>query len=293
MNVELKVIVISIILVIAGYISYFAFFTGEDEADDQSYEIARSTELMKQYFKTFDSNYNGVLEYFEAEELFFTVELNAPYRYDDEYKADPHPYCIVGDGRMGSDYHQLPLETFAESAGDCEDFAILEAAFFEYWGVEAYVASVDTEGTSYSNHMLCLVNIGSSEGWAEALGHPVHTYVIKNEEYLLVDNAYSEDFGAIYYNGEYHMLNGIFKIHNRMSWQKAALENTPSRSELPEFPGVNHWVSLDELDDIDEVEHTDDERQELDETVALDDGWDIKKPIRSEIPNLKFQTGMD
>jgi len=111
------------------------------------------------------------------------VEANIKYRDDSK---DPYP---------GNEYWQSPYETIKDRAGDCEDTAILECAYYRYFGYEAYIAAVNTE-LNIPDHAICIVKIRSPSEFLPALGR-VDYYKIDNEYYLLIDNAYSDDFGYL------------------------------------------------------------------------------------------------
>lgn len=111
------------------------------------------------------------------------VEANIKYREDTK---DPYP---------GNEYWQSPYETIKDRAGDCEDVAILECAYYRYFGYEAYIAAVNTE-LNIPDHAICIVKIRSPSEFLPILGK-VDYYKIGNEYYLLIDNAYSDDFGYL------------------------------------------------------------------------------------------------
>jgi hypothetical protein len=208
--------------------------------------LAISEEMMAPFFAQFDTNENGQLDCNEAEYFFFTVEKNVKYRYDNENEADTDSNDRIGDARPGSNYYQLPLETFIERRGDCDDVAMLQTAFYNYYGFEAYVALVDTDGGKYSNHAISIVNIENHEDWPDILGHPVHTYNMSYGYFLLVDNTYSRDFGAVYYDGEYQSLEGRFRIHERLTIEEAAAKHSDQRRPFTSYPGLDHWVLPDD-----------------------------------------------
>ena len=147
-------------------------------------------------FDTFDLDKNGEVDIGEAEEFFKWIRANIQYRYDDEYESDPIPGYPVGDGRAGLDYWQKPIETYTEGAGDCEDMAILNVAFYRYYGIDAYAAWVNAEGEKL-DHVVCVVKIGMTpEEVAEYTGGEIVYYELEDGYYLLVDCAYSDQFGT-------------------------------------------------------------------------------------------------
>jgi hypothetical protein len=119
----------------------------------------------------------------DGRKFYYWVEKNIKYRYDSK---DPYP---------GPDYWQSPLETLSQRAGDCEDMAILECAFYRYFGYEAYIAAVNTQGAT-PDHAICIVAISNPKKFASWLGK-VNYYTINGKYYLLVDNAYSNNFGYL------------------------------------------------------------------------------------------------
>ncbi len=161
------------------------------------------------FFDTFDRDGNGKLSIGEAQEFFFWVENNIAYRYDNENKEDPIIGYEIGDGREGGDYRQTPLETLTERAGDCEDMATLEAAFYKYYGIEAYIVGLDAQNPGLVDHAGTIVKIGDNkeafeqflggllyyeigEGVRDVYGNPVTPGV-----YMIVDNSYSGALGYI------------------------------------------------------------------------------------------------
>lgn len=119
----------------------------------------------------------------DGRKFYYWVEKNIKYRHDSQ---DPYP---------GQDYWQSPLETLSQRAGDCEDMAILECAFYRYFGYEAYIAAVNTQGAT-PDHAICIVAIDDPKKFASWLGK-VNYYTINGKYYLLVDNAYSNNFGYL------------------------------------------------------------------------------------------------
>jgi len=64
------------------------------------------------------------------------VKNNIVYAYDDEYESSPNPGTVVGDGRPGPEYWQLPRETIQLGQGDCEDQAILMVSLLRALGYD-------------------------------------------------------------------------------------------------------------------------------------------------------------
>lgn len=178
-------------------------------------------------FNQFDLNNDGVLSIEEGAVFYYWVENNIQYRYDDEQETNPLPGTLVGDGREGADYRQTPLETLEELAGDCEDMATLEVAFYTYWGIPAYVAGVNADDPKYTDHAVAIVQIDNSLQdfvnllgdlmyWEFKPGEEIRTWKIETIPagfYMLVDNAYSDDFGYLT-NG---VQEGRFNIHDLVS----------------------------------------------------------------------------
>jgi transglutaminase-like putative cysteine protease len=179
------------------------------------------TREIASFFDTFDSDGNGKLSIGEAQEFFFWVENNVAYRYDNENAENPIIGFRVGDGREGGDYRQTPLETLSEKAGDCEDMATLEAAFYRYFGIEAYIVGVDAKEPGIVDHAAAIVRISEDketfqsilggllyyeigEGVKDVFGNGVTPGV-----YMIVDNSYSGALGYISGGTE----PGTFTIH--------------------------------------------------------------------------------
>lgn len=163
-------------------------------------------ERMRAFFDGFDENDNRRLDVGEARAFFAWVEENVTYRYDDETTSpEDDPGIPIGDGRQGSDYQQTPVETFEEQRGDCEDTSLLQMAFYAYWGVPAYMAFVDTTGDEKINHALAIVRVGGLTNVSASPEAEAHYYAIEDTNaydvpagtYAIVDNAYSDRFGAI------------------------------------------------------------------------------------------------
>lgn len=155
------------------------------------------------FFEGFDIDGSGDIDLGEAEDFYYWIEDNIVYRYDDENEQNPDPGYPVGDGRLGPEYWQTPHETWTEGAGDCEDMAILETAFYNYFGIAAYVAGVNAQDPEYSDHAICIVAIGGTpEEFADLLGELEYYelegwYTVVDGCYMIVDNAYSDTFGTL------------------------------------------------------------------------------------------------
>ncbi len=57
----------------------------------------------------------------------------------------------------GYEYFASASETLKVKAGDCDDFSILLASMYESVGLDAAIASIDTNMDSRADHMSCLV----------------------------------------------------------------------------------------------------------------------------------------
>jgi hypothetical protein len=167
------------------------------------------TDEMAVLFEEFDINRDGELDIGEGQEFFYWVENNIEYRYDDEYELEPIAGSIIGDGRDGPDYRQTPMETLREALADCEDMATLEVAFYNYFGVEAYVVGVNADSANVLDHAATVVRIADDvETFQETLGEivyyefdegttDIYGYEITPGVYMLVDNAYSDAYGYL------------------------------------------------------------------------------------------------
>ena len=190
----------------------------------------------------FDFNSDGELDLYEAESFFYWVEENIKYRYDDENDPDGLRYleagmitsAQLGDGREGIDYWQTPWETLNEGYGDCEDMAILQAAFYDSFGIEAYVGLVNAKGYKI-DHAICIVRVGETpEEFDEIvnyyLGGYVVYYYLEGGHFMIVDNAYSEQFGFI----TAELTDEKFTLIERGTWQ----EKLRRYEEIPGFGAV-------------------------------------------------------
>ncbi len=173
------------------------------------------------FFESFDMDGDNKLSIGEAQEFYYWVENNVQYRYDSEEETRPIVGTLAGDGRPGPDFRQRPDETYSERAGDCEDMATLEQAFYRYYGIDAYVAGVNAEEPDVLDHATAIVWIADKtdlfretlgdlvyyeigEGASDIYGDPMRPGV-----YMLVDNAYSGAMG--YLSGG--ITPGTFRVH--------------------------------------------------------------------------------
>lgn len=179
------------------------------------------------FFNTFDQNLDNRIDIGESQVFFNWCKANLQYRYDDEGTQNPAQGCPVGDGKSGPEYWQKPIETYNERAGDCEDMAILNAAFYRYYGISAYVATVNAEGEQV-DHAVCIVKIGMTpQEAADYLGGIVY-YQLEDGCYMLVDVAYSNQFGRAGSSpGEASQLleAGRFSIQDRITLEEAYKRN--------------------------------------------------------------------
>jgi len=161
-----------------------------------------------EFFDGFDADGNGKLSIKEAQNFFYWVENNIAYRYDDEEAENTVVGYKIGDGREGGDYRQKPIETLSERAGDCEDMATLEVAFYRYYGIEAYVVGVNSSSLNIVDHAAAMVKIGKNkETFRKVLGGLLYYEIEEGARmfmerrslgiYMIVDNSYSGAFGYI------------------------------------------------------------------------------------------------
>jgi hypothetical protein len=157
------------------------------------------------FFDRFDEDGNGRISLDEGQKFYYWVEKNIKYRYDDENSKEGIARLgagfitrgQLGDGRPGSEYWQKPYETFKERYGDCEDMAILETAFYSYFGVEAYVVTVSVKRPGIVDHALCIARIGDNlDEYRKYLGR-LNYYIVNGKYFMMVDNAYSNKYGYI------------------------------------------------------------------------------------------------
>ncbi len=64
-----------------------------------------------------------------------------------DYVSDP----------AGHEYFATASETLDTKGGDCDDFAVLLASMYESIGLDAALASVDTDGNRQPDHLTCIV----------------------------------------------------------------------------------------------------------------------------------------
>ena len=185
---------------------------------------------LAQFFEGFDADGDGKIDLGEAGDFFYWMKNNILYRWDDEYDPEAMPGDLVGDGRPGPEYWQTPYETWIERAGDCEDMAILNVDFYNYFEISAYVATVSTKPNGELDHAICVGLMGGSpEEFAELLGELVY-YEFEDGYYMLVDPAYSEVFGYLhqglergafemkpYIDGQFlFTLEEVFEMHREL-----------------------------------------------------------------------------
>lgn len=131
----------------------------------KTYSSELVSDELERFFRSFDTNRDGRLQLNEAQDFYYWVEENMRYRSDGEsvviVPTTGGTLQVVndGDGRSGSDYRQTPTETFEKRAGDCEDMATLEVAFFNYYGIEAYVVAVNAKDLSLPDHAFAIVRL--------------------------------------------------------------------------------------------------------------------------------------
>ncbi len=168
-------------------------------------------ETLDAFFKEFDFNNDNAISIDEAASFYYWVERNIKYRFDDEEVQGAPKGILVGDGRPGPDYRQSPTETVVERAGDCEDTSTLEAAFYEYWGIPAYIAAVNARDPKFVDHAITIVRInGNLNDFVNLLGKLMYWNFKQGQEiiswegksippgnYMLIDNAYSNNFGFL------------------------------------------------------------------------------------------------
>ncbi len=181
---------------------------------------------LARFFDGFDVDRNREIDLGEAQDFFYWAEKNVVYRWDDEkayLEPDFFPGFPVGDRRPGPEYWQTPHTTWIERAGDCEDTAILQLAFYNHFGIRAYLAGVNAKGGEI-DHAITIVAIGGTpEEFANLLGNLVY-YEIDGIYFMLVDNAYSDAFG--YLSGG--LKKGTFDIFERYTLE-GALEEAARR----------------------------------------------------------------
>ncbi len=162
-------------------------------------------------FFQFDANKDDTLNIDEAVAFYYWMQKNVKYRFDDERIAKAPKGIEIGDGREGPDYRQTSLETITEGFGDCEDTATLAAAFYNFWGIPAYVAGVNAQDAMFVDHAIAIVRIaGDLNNFVDLLGGLMYWDFKPDQEiiscgntiippgyYMLLDSAYSRNFGFL------------------------------------------------------------------------------------------------
>ena len=131
----------------------------------ENWRVEVITPELEELFSAFDADQDGALSWEEGMAFYEGVKQNIAYRFDDEYDSDGLERLQagtitreqLGDGREGDEYWQRPIETYNEVFGDCDDQAILHLAFYDYWGIGAYLAVVDVDGDGVVDHAICIV----------------------------------------------------------------------------------------------------------------------------------------
>lgn len=188
-----------------------------DKADQEIPTTVSSdlvSDKLAQWFEGFDTNKDGRLQLGEAKNFYYWVEENIAYRYDSENLSTvtgvekQSRFITNGDGRSGNDYRQTPNETFGERAGDCEDMATLEVSFYNHFGIEAYVVGVNSNNPDELDHAVAIVRmedfqdelVNSTDLLVYSIGNgmtDVYGNPISLGTYLIIDNAYSDNFGYL------------------------------------------------------------------------------------------------
>lgn len=155
-------------------------------------------------FASQDANGDGRIDMVEAKTFYDWVRDNLTYRWDDENmtteNAQGRP---IGDGRVGRDYQQTPLETITEGFGDCEDLNGLQLAFYTHWNIPAYLAYVNALSNKSYDHAVAIVfGATTLEEFRTLFGDaPFYQSMdrpgIHDGFYFIVDNAFSHVFAQV------------------------------------------------------------------------------------------------
>ena len=193
--------------------------------------------ILAKFFDGFDINRNVYLDVEESKLFFFWVEQNIAYRFDSEtaiLQSNSLSNAIIGDGRYRSEYWQTPYETWTERAGDCEDMAILQIAFHNNFNISSKMGLVATEIPGEINHAIAIVEISDNlEDFVELLGD-IKYFKIYESYYMLVDNAYSNEFGAL----SREPIKGTFYIYKIYSLEEAVLQDRIARRHFQNIPVI-------------------------------------------------------
>jgi hypothetical protein len=164
------------------------------------------TPELKNLFSSYDSDHNHALDWAEAMNFYNWVESAITYRYDDENDTDGKMALAMhqitsaqlGDGRPGKDYWQKPTETYAERYGDCEDMAILELSFYNYYNITSDLALVDIDGDGVIDHAVCIVAF-SEQAFQQLVQYQgiSEYYDLNSTKFVIIDNAYSDAYGFV------------------------------------------------------------------------------------------------
>jgi hypothetical protein len=180
----------------------------EERAELEEAHAARldtySPARLRTVFGSFDEDGDEELDPAETVAFYHWVEDNVAYRHDDEAAQPEIEGTPTGDGREGTNYQQSPLETYDERLGDCEDTSLLHVAFYRYWDQRAYLAFTSTDPAEEINHATVLLRTEDPEAYRGSEAD-LRTYEFQagNElgvepgTYVIVDNTYSDTFGAI------------------------------------------------------------------------------------------------
>jgi len=192
--------------------------------------------ILARFFDGFDLNRNDRLEVQESEIFFKWVEENIIYRFDNESAVlnfDILSNAAIGDGRHGTEYWQTPYETKTEGFGDCEDMAILQMAFHSNFNISSKMGLVATIIPGEINHAIAIVKISDNvEDFIEVLGD-IKYFEINGDFYMLVDNAYSNEFGTL---GR-EPIKDTFKIYTTYLLEEAVLQDRIAR-EMKTFTSI-------------------------------------------------------
>jgi len=121
---------------------YNAFFEVSNAFSD-ALEFGSNTMYLADYIMDYTFDYCNTIDYWGLEELSgydeFTIIHNVVQQCIDNIDYEYDSDIIIGQDNPTWDYPKFPVETAFRTLGDCEDQAILTAAYLESCGIETAI----------------------------------------------------------------------------------------------------------------------------------------------------------